>query len=313
MGYKKVGIVGIGNVGSSIAYNLALKNICNKILLKDLREDFTKAIALDISQAISSVNSKTIIEAVHSDEKFKDCDIVIITAGIARKPGMSRDDLLFTNAKIMNLIVQNVVKYNKDAILVIVSNPLDAMVYSALKASNFPRNKVLGMAGILDSSRMAYFIKEKIGYKKIEAMVLGGHGDDMVPLIKETKVDGVPLDEVLNENEIKNIIQKTRNGGIEIVKLLQTGSAYYAPAQATVLMVESILKDKKLTYPCAIELQGEYGYENVVTGVPIVLGKNGAEEIIEKKLSKQEKIDFNNSVNSVKTLIKKLKENILNQ
>lgn len=313
MGYKKVGIVGIGNVGSSIAYNLALKNICNKILLKDLRKDFTKAIALDISQAISSVNSKTIIEAVHSDEKFKDCDIVIITAGIARKPGMSRDDLLFTNAKIMNLIVQNVAKYNKDAILVIVSNPLDAMVYSALKASNFPRNKVLGMAGILDSSRMAYFIKEKIGYKKIEAMVLGGHGDDMVPLIKETKVDGVPLDEVLNENEIKNIIQKTRNGGIEIVKLLQTGSAYYAPAQATVLMVESILKDKKLTYPCAIELQGEYGYENVVTGVPIVLGKNGAEEIIEKKLSNQEKIDFNNSVNSVKTLIKKLKENSLNQ
>ena len=308
MGYKKVGIIGVGNVGATIAYNLALKNICNKILLKDIRENLTKAMALDISQAISSVNSKTVVESINTDEEFKDCDIVVITAGIARKPGMSRDDLLFTNAKIMNSIVQNVVKYNENAILIIVSNPLDAMVYTALKISNWARSRVIGMAGVLDSSRMAHFIKEKIGYKKIEAMVLGGHGDDMVPLIKETKVDGYSLDEVLNSAEIDDIIKKTRNGGIEIVKLLQTGSAYYAPAQSTVLMLEAILEDKKIVYPCAVELKGEYGYKNIVTGVPVLLGKNGAEEIIEKQLTLKEQNEFSNSVNSVKTLIEKLEE-----
>jgi malate dehydrogenase len=306
--YKKVGIIGVGNVGATIAYNLALKNVCNKILLKDIREDFTKAMALDISQAISSVNSKTVVESINTDEEFKDCDIVVITAGIARKPGMSRDDLLFTNAKIMNSIVQNVVKYNENAILIIVSNPLDAMVYTALKISNWARSRVIGMAGVLDSSRMAHFIKEKIGYKKIEAMVLGGHGDDMVPLIKETKVDGYSLDEVLNSAEIDDIIKKTRSGGIEIVKLLQTGSAYYAPAQSTVLMLEAILEDKKIVYPCAVELKGEYGYKNIVTGVPVLLGKNGAEEIIEKQLTLKEQNEFSNSVNSVKTLIEKLEE-----
>jgi malate dehydrogenase len=221
---------------------------------------------------------------------------------------MSRDDLLFTNAKIMNSIVQNVVKYNENAILIIVSNPLDAMVYTALKISNWARSRVIGMAGVLDSSRMAHFIKEKIGYKKIEAMVLGGHGDDMVPLIKETKVDGYSLDEVLNSAEIDDIIKKTRSGGIEIVKLLQTGSAYYAPAQSTVLMLEAILEDKKIVYPCAVELKGEYGYKNIVTGVPVLLGKNGAEEIIEKQLTLKEQNEFSNSVNSVKTLIEKLEE-----
>lgn len=310
MSYKRVGIIGVGNVGSSIAYNLAFQDICDEILLKDIREDFTKAIALDISQAVSSINSKTTIKATYTDEEFKDCDIVVITAGVARKPNMSRDDLLFTNAKIMNSIVQNVAKYNKDSILIIVSNPLDAMVYSALKTSNFPRTRVLGMAGILDSSRMSYFIKKKIGYKKIEAMVLGGHGDLMVPLVKHTKVDGLALDEVLNENEIEDIIEKTKNGGAEIVKLLQTGSAYFAPAQSTVLMLEAILEDKKIVYPCATMLDGEYGYKDVVTGVPVVLGKNGVEKIIELKLNPKEEKEFENSVNSIKTLIKKLQENI---
>jgi malate dehydrogenase len=304
--YKKVGIIGTGNVGSSIAYNLALRNICNKILLKDLREDFTKAIALDLSQAISSVNIDTQIEAVNKDCEFKDCDVIVITAGIARKPGMTRDDLLFTNAEIMNSIVKNIIDYNKDAILIIVSNPLDAMVYSALKISNWNRNRIIGMAGILDSSRMAYFIKNKTGKNQIEAMVLGGHGDDMVPLIKYTKVNGLSLNEVLNEEEICEVIEKTRNGGIEIVKLLKTGSAYLAPAQSTVLMIQSILKDEKLTYPCAVELKGEYGFDNVVTGVPVVLGKNGVEKIIELDLTEKEKDEFHNSVNSVKNLIEKL-------
>lgn len=230
MDYKKVGIIGVSNVGSNVANNLALKNICNKILLKDLREDFTKVIALDISQSSSSLNLKTVVEAVDNNEEFKDCDVIVITAGMPRKPGMSRDDLLHINANIMNSIVENVIKYNENAILIIVSNPLDAMVYTALKISNWPRNRVIGMAGILDSSRMAHFIKKKIGYKKIEAMVLGGHGDDMVPLIKETKVNGISLDEVLNSREIDDVIEKTKYGGIEIVKLLQTGSAYFVPA-----------------------------------------------------------------------------------
>lgn len=310
MKYKKVGIVGVGNVGSSIAYNLALKNICNKILLKDLREDFTKAVAIDLSQSISSVNIDTTIEAVSDDSEFSDCDIVVITAGIARKPGMTRDDLLFTNSKIMNSIVGGIIKYNENAILIIVSNPLDAMVYSALKKSNFQRNKVIGMAGILDTSRMKYFIKKKVGKGNIEAMVLGGHGDDMVPLIDETKIDGLPLKEYLNITEIDDVIEKTKYGGIEIVKLLKTGSAYFGPAQATVLMIESILEDKNLIYPCAVELKGEYGFENVVTGVPVKLGKNGVEEIIELNLNEEEKSNFNSSVNSVKELINKLENQL---
>lgn len=312
MKYKKVGIVGVGNVGSTIAYNLALKNLCDEILLKDLRTDFTKAMALDISQAASSINSKTLIQAITKDEEFKACDIVVITAGVPRKPGMSRDDLLYTNAKIMNSIVQNIVKYNENAILIIVSNPLDAMVYTALKVSKWNRNRVIGMAGILDSSRMAHFIKKKIGNKKVEAMVLGGHGDEMVPLIKETKVEGVSLDEVLNKNEIKDILLKTKNGGLEIVKLLKNGSAYYAPAQGVILMLEAILENKEIILPCAVKLEGEFGYENVVTGVPIVLGKNGAIKIIEKQLSTEEKKQFFNSISSVKTLIDKLEENSSN-
>lgn len=308
MNKRRVGIVGVGNVGSSIAYKLAFQELCDEILLKDIREDFTKAIALDISQAISYKNIKTTIKAISLDEDFKDCDIVVVTAGIARKPDMSRDDLLFTNANIMNSIVKNIAKYNPNSILIVVSNPLDAMVYQALKTSNFPREKVFGMAGILDSSRMSYFIKEKLGNKDIEAMVLGGHGDDMVPLIKHTKVDNVALDELLDENEIEDIVEKTRKGGLQIVELLKTGSAYFAPAQSTFLMLESILKDKKTIYPCAVLLDGEYGYSNVVTGVPVVLGKNGVEKIVELELTNKEKDEFAKSVNSVKNLIDKIKD-----
>lgn len=303
----KVGIVGVGNVGSTLAFSLAKKNICDYILLKDLRANFTKAMALDVSQAASSENSKTIISAVEKDSEFRDCDIVVITAGVARKPGMSRDDLLMTNAKIMNSIIENVIMYNKNAIIIIVSNPLDAMVYTALKKSKWKRNKIIGMGGILDSSRMAHFIKEKVGAKDISALVLGGHGDDMVPMVNLSSIDGRFLPEVLGEDEIDEIVKKTKLGGIEIVKLLETGSAYFAPAQSTLLMIESILKDKKEIFPCAIRLDGEYGHEDVVTGVPVVLGKNGAEKIIEYPLSEIEEKSLLQSVNSVKTLIDKMK------
>lgn len=307
MSSKKIGIIGVGNVGASLAYNLALKNLCDEILLKDLREDLTKALALDISQSTSGIRNHVKVTAALKDEEFCDCSIVVITAGVPRKPGMSRDDLLHTNAKIMNSIVDGVVKYNPKAIIIIVSNPLDAMVYTALKESNFDRRRVIGMAGVLDSSRMAHFIREKKpNAKEVNAMVLGGHGDEMVPLIHESKVDGKPLDEVLSEDELDEIIQKTRNGGIEIVKLLQTGSAYYAPAQSTALMIESIVKDEKKIYPCAVKLFGEYGYNDVVTGVPVKLGINGVEEIIELELSHDEKTNLGKSVESVKSLIEKL-------
>jgi malate dehydrogenase len=306
---KKVGIIGVGNVGSTIAYSLATKGICDYILLKDIRENFTKAIALDISQAASLVSSNTTIKAVEKDSEFKDCDVVVITAGIARKPGMSRDDLLYTNAKIMKSIIENVIEYNKNSIIIVVSNPLDAMVYTALKISNWARNKIIGMAGVLDSSRMIHFIKEKLSAKKIEASVMGGHGDDMVPLIESSKVDGKFLSSLLSKDEIDDIIKKTKNGGLQIVKLLEIGSAYYAPAFSTILMIEAILEDKKDVFPCAVRLDGEYGFSNVVTGVPIVLGKNGMEKIIEHKLSDNEKNQFSKSVNSVMSLIDKLDEN----
>lgn len=302
----RVGVIGVGNVGSTIAYGLVIKELCDEVLLKDIREDYTKAIALDISQTSCVVNSKTKIEAVSNNADFKDCNIIVITAGVPRKDGMSRDDLLFTNAKIMKTIIEEIIELNKNAIIIIVSNPLDAMVYTALKISKLSRNRVLGMAGILDSARMSYFIEEKLGKKSIEAMVLGGHGDDMVPLIASTKADGIPISELLSQEELDEIIEKTKKGGLEIVKLLKIGSAYYTPAHSTLLMLESILKDKKKIYPCAVKLEGEYGFKDTVTGVPIILGRNGVEKIIEYSLNKKEKDALLTSVKSVNTLINKI-------
>ncbi|MGE3592361.1 MAG: malate dehydrogenase, partial [Arcobacter sp.] len=246
--------------------------------------------------------------------EFKDCDVVVITAGIARKPGMSRDDLLLTNAKIMTSVINDILPNNKNAIFIIVSNPLDVMVYTALKASNLPRNKVIGMAGILDSARMSHFIFEKIGYGQgqIEASVMGGHGDDMVPLADFSTVAGVKLDELLSKEDVDDIVNKTKNGGAQIVKLLETGSAYYAPAYSTTLMIEAILEDKKKIYPCAIMLEGEYGYENIVSGVPVMLGSNGVEKVIELNLKEEQKKQFAKSVSSVQELVDILKEKFLN-
>ena len=312
MNKKRVGIVGVGNVGATLAFTLATKNICSSILLKDVRENIVQAMALDISQAANAAKSKTIIHACLSDEEFKNCDVVVITAGIARRPGMSRDDLLLTNAKIMNSVINSVTSFNPDAIIIIVSNPLDVMVYTALKTSNWSRNKIIGMAGILDSARMAYFIFEKLGYGQgqIEASVMGGHGDDMVPLANFSTVAGVNLNEVLSKEDIEDIINKTKNGGAQIVKLLETGSAYYAPAYSTILMIEAILEDKKKVYPCAIMLEGEYGYNNIVSGVPVMLGSNGVEKVIELNLKEEQKNQFAKSIASVQELINILKEKL---
>lgn len=305
MSTKRVGIVGVGNVGATLAFTIAEKNICSSVLLKDIRENIVQAMALDISQAANAAKSNTIVKACLSDEEFKDCDVVVITAGIARKPGMSRDDLLLTNAKIMSQVINSVITFNPNAIIIIVSNPLDAMVYTALKASNYPRNKIIGMAGILDSARMSHFILEKLGYGagQIEASVMGGHGDDMVPLPNFSTVAGVPLNEVLKDEDIEDIVNKTKNGGAQIVKLLETGSAYYAPAFATTQMVEAIINDKKEVYPCAIRLEGEYGYEDIVSGVPVMLGKNGIEKVIELTLNDNQKEEFSKSVASVQELV----------
>jgi malate dehydrogenase len=302
---KKVGIIGVGNVGATLAFNLASKSLCNEIVLKDLRENIVEAMALDISQSANAANSKTKVGFAHNNENFANCDVIVITAGIPRKPGMSRDDLLLTNAKIMTSVINDINEQNPNAIYIIVSNPLDAMVYTALKASKLDKNKVLGMAGILDSARMSHFIFEELGYGEgeIDASVMGGHGDDMVPLANYSTVNGKPLDKILNEEQIEKIINKTKHGGAQIVKLLETGSAYYAPAYSTSLMVEAVLSDNKKVYPCAVMLEGEYGYENIVAGVPVRLGKNGVEEVIELKLDEKQTAEFAKSIDSVKELV----------
>jgi len=307
---KKVGIIGVGNVGSTLAYTLAHKGICSSIVLKDIRENIVEAMALDISQSANAAKSHTVVYPAKSGEDLKDCDVVVITAGIPRKPGMSRDDLLLTNAKIMKSVIEDIKNYAPNAIIIIVSNPLDAMVYTAIKTSEFKKEQIVGMAGILDSARMSHFILEKVGFGagQIESSVMGGHGDDMVPLPKHSTVAGVAITEILKEEEINEIVEKTKNGGLQIVKLLETGSAYYAPAHATSLMVEAILDNKKKIYPCAVMLDGEYGYENIVAGVPVMLGNKGVEKIMELKLDENQTKQFANSIDSVKSLVDVLEE-----
>ncbi len=307
---KKVGIIGVGNVGSTLAYKLAGEGICSSIVLKDIKENIVQAMALDISQAANAAKSHTIVSVAKKGKDLENCDVIVITAGLPRTPDMSRDDLLFTNAKIMKTVIEDIKNFASNAKIIVVSNPLDAMVYTALKTSGFRKNQIIGMAGILDSARMSHFILEKVGYGagQIESSVMGGHGDDMVPLPNYCTVAGVPLNEILNENDISKIVEKTKNGGLQIVKLLENGSAYYAPAHATSLMVEAILHNKRKIYPCSVILNGEYGYEDVVAGVPVMLGSNGVEKIIQLNLDKNQRKDFSKSIKSVQELIDKLDE-----
>ncbi|MCK9472956.1 malate dehydrogenase [Sulfurimonas sp.] len=308
---KRVGIVGAGNVGATVAYSLAMLGSCHEIILRDNKIDVAKGKALDMSQAASAVRSHTIVTVAEDMSDLTNCDVVVVTAGSPRLPGMSRDDLLMINAKITKEVIRGIAKYSPDAIVIMVSNPLDAMTYVALKESGFERSRIIGMAGILDSSRMASFIQEKLGYGggQIRASVMGGHGDDMVPLPRYSTVAGVPLADLLTPSEIDEIVARTRSGGAEIVSHLKTGSAYYAPAKSTAIMVEAILKDTKQIHPCAVCLEGEYGYSDVVSGVPVMLGANGAEKIIEITLDDIEKDMFKNSCNSVKSLIDTLNKN----
>jgi len=306
---KKVSIIGAGNVGATVAYSLAMKGTCHEVMLRDRNPEIAKGKALDMSQAANAARQHTLVSVAEQASDMEGSDVVVITAGSPRKPGMSRDDLLMINAEITKEVVNDVKTYAPNSIIIMVSNPLDVMTYVALKESGFPRERVVGMAGILDSARMAHFIYEKIGYGagQIRASVMGGHGDEMVPLPKFSTVAGVPLTDILSEEEIIDVVERTKHGGAEIVGYLKTGSAYYAPAKSTAIMVEAILKDTKQIHPCAVSLEGEYGYTDVVSGVPIALGANGVEKIFEVTLNEGQKKKFSKSVASVRGMINVLK------
>jgi malate dehydrogenase len=308
---KKVSIIGAGNVGSTVAYSLAMNGTAHEIVLIDNKQDIATGKALDMSQASAVIRSHTVVRVAKEQSDIAGSDIVVVTAGSPRKPGMSRDDLLMINAEVMRSVMAYTKKYAPDAIVIIVTNPLDVMTYVTLKESGFDPSKVIGMAGILDGARMASFIYDKLGYGagQIRATVMGGHGDTMVPLQSYSTVAGVPLTDVMPQSDIDEIVERTKHGGAEIVKYLQTGSAYYAPAKATALMCEAILKDAKQIYPCSAYLQGQYGYNDVYSGVPIVLGANGVEEILEVTLTEKEEEMFANSVQSVQGMIEVLNKN----
>ena len=300
---KKVTIVGAGNVGATAAHWIAAKELADVVLL-DVAEGIPQGKALDLLQAMPIERRDVSIVGTNDYADTAGSDIVVITAGIPRKPGMSRDDLLHTNSKIMNDVVSKVVAVSPDAILIIVSNPLDAMAQAAYKKSGFPRERVIGMAGVLDSARFRTFIAEelKVSVENVTAFVLGGHGDTMVPLSRYSTMAGIPITELIEPGRLKELETRTANGGAEIVKHLKTGSAYYAPSSAAVEMVEAILKDKKKILPCAAYLTGEYGINGLYVGVPCKLGAKGLEEIIKIKLTEDEQAALNKSADAVKEL-----------
>lgn len=286
----KVTVVGAGNVGATCADVLAYKEIANEIVLLDIREGFAEGKALDIWQKapIDVYDSRT-IGSTNDYSKTAGSDVVVITSGLPRKPGMTRDDLISTNAGIVKLVTENVVKYSPNAIIIVVSNPLDVMTYQAHITSNFPRTRVLGMAGILDTARYRAFLAEELNIspKEIQAILMGGHGDTMVPLPRYTTVAGIPVTELIAKDKLDAIIERTKFGGGELVKLMGT-SAWYAPGSAAAQMVEAIVKDQRRVFPVCMQLDGEYGIKNCYLGVPVILGKNGVEKVIELDLNDEE-------------------------
>jgi len=307
----KVTVVGAGNVGGSIAQRLAEKN-CYDIVLVDIVEGMPQGKALDLVEAGPVCAYDSAVTGANSYEATKDSDLVIITSGVPRRPGMSRDELLEINTNIVSSVVQETAKWSPNAILIIVSNPLDVMTYVASRVSGFPRNRVLGMAGVLDSARFRSFIAEalQVSVENIHAMVLGGHGDSMVPLIRYTTVAGRPINEWLSPETLAALIKRTREGGAEIVNLLKTGSAFYAPAASVVEMVEAITKDQKKILPCAVSCEGEYGFQDLFFGVPVKLGLDGAEAIIEYALTDEEKTALETSAKAVQELCKQVDQMI---
>lgn len=286
---SKVTIVGAGNVGATCANVLAHMDFVNEIVLIDIKGDLAVGKALDTWQQAPIDYYSTKVMGTEDYKDTKGSDVVVITAGIPRKPGMTRDDLISTNAKIVSGVTKNVVKHSKNAIIIVVSNPLDVMTFAALDVSGFPSNRVFGMAGILDTARYRAFLSTELGIspKEIQAVLMGGHGDTMVPLPRYTTVAGIPVTELIDKDKLNAIIDRTKDGGGELVRLMGT-SAWYAPGAAAAQMVEAILKDEKRVFPCCVKLNGEYGLKDICLGVPVILGRNGVEKIIELDLNKKE-------------------------
>jgi malate dehydrogenase len=300
---KKITVIGAGNVGATAAQRLAEKELCDVVLI-DIVEGVPQGKSLDLTEAAPIEKHDAHLTGANAYDVSADSDIVIITAGIPRKPGMSRDDLISTNAGIVKTVTEQVTAASPNSILIIVSNPLDAMCHVAHQVSGFPKERVIGMAGVLDSARFRAFIAMElnVSVENTHAFVLGGHGDTMVPLPRYSTVAGIPITELMPQDRIDALVDRTRNGGAEIVGLLKTGSAYYAPASAAVEMAESILKDKKKILPCAVYLEGEYGINDLFIGVPVKLGSKGAEEIIEITLTEAEKTALQHSADAVQEL-----------
>ena len=301
----KVTVVGAGNVGATCADVLAYKEVCNEVVLVDIKDGLSEGKSLDIFQKapINLYDTKT-IGSTNDYTKTKDSDVVVITSGLPRKPGMSRDDLIGTNAKIVRSVTENIIKHSPNSIIIIVSNPLDVMTYQAHLTSNFDRNRVMGMAGILDTARFRAFISDELNVspKDIQALLLGGHGDTMVPLPRYTTVSGIPISELIEEDKLNEIIERTKFGGGELVKLMGT-SAWYAPGAAAAQMVESIIRDQKRIFPVCIKLEGEYNIDDCYLGVPVVLGSKGIEKVIELKLNSDERELLEESRNHVKEVM----------
>jgi malate dehydrogenase len=304
---NKVTVVGAGNVGATTAQRIVEAGIADVVLI-DIVEGLPQGKGLDLAEAAPVVGHDAHISGTNDYADSADSNIVVVTSGLARQPGMSRDDLLAKNAGIVRSVVEQAVKHSPNCILIIVTNPLDAMCHVALAASGFPRERVVGMAGVLDSARFRTFIAQELGVsvEDTHAFVLGGHGDTMVPLPRYSTVAGIPITELLSPERVQALVDRTANGGAEVVALLKTGSAYYAPAASTFEMVEAILLDRKRVLPCAAYLQGEYGVDGLFVGVPVVLGAGGLERVIEIKLSDDEQAAFDRSAASVRELTTKL-------
>lgn len=310
---NKIALVGAGNIGGTLAHLAGLKNLGDVVVL-DVNDGVAKGKALDLEQSSVVEDFDANITGTSNYADIAGADVVIVTAGIARKPGMSRDDLLNTNTSIIKSVAEGIKQHAPNAFVIVITNPLDAMVYVMQKVSGLPANKVVGMAGVLDSSRMSLFLAREfnVSVEDVNACVLGGHGDTMVPLIRYSSVAGIPIPDLIEmgwttKTKIEEIVQRTRDGGAEIVKLLGTGSAFYAPASSAILMAESYLFDKRRVLPVAANLNGEYGVKDLYIGVPAIIGKNGVEKVVEIKLNAQELTMFNRSVEAVRKLTAEIK------
>jgi malate dehydrogenase len=309
MARAKIALIGAGMIGGTLAHMIGLKEL-GDVVLFDIMEGLPQGKALDIAESSPVVGFDGNFRGVSDYADIKGADVVIVTAGVPRKPGMSRDDLLETNLKVMEQVGAGIKKYAPDAFVICITNPLDAMVWALRRITGMPKNQVVGMAGVLDSARFRYFLAQEfdVSVEDVSAFVLGGHGDTMVPLVRYTTVAGIPLPDLIKmrwitHERLNEIVQRTRDGGAEIVKLLKSGSAYYAPAASAIAMAESYLKDKKRVLPCAAYLTGEYGVRDLYIGVPVVIGARGMERVVEIELNTHERLDFKRSVEAVQNLV----------